>query len=100
MFVVACGCERHRVEVGPSGVRFLDHPEVYEHLLLDKVAELLGGAKAGRPIGCCEIAAMVRSRYYLAAGNPQRSVRTIMATLRGKQSFRRMRRRNAIYTNP
>jgi hypothetical protein len=95
-FVVECHGERHRVQLGRHGVVFEGHPEAGQVWCEQRRREALAAlsdAPLDRPLGCYELAALVRERRYVAPGVPKGGARELLALLKGVQAFRATSRR-------
>lgn len=95
VFTVQCDGERHQVAITPRGVVFSDHEdqrEVWDADEREQALAILSGEPARQPIGCYEIASLVRARHFIAPGT-KGGARDLLARLRGKQAARKLQRR-------
>lgn len=95
VYRVECEGHRHHVAITEHGVEFVDHDdqrEVWDADEREQALAILSGEPAERPIGCYEIAALVRARHFIAPG-VKGGARDLLARLRGKQAARKLKRR-------
>jgi hypothetical protein len=91
VYHVQCDGHRHRVTVDRRGrIRFVDHADERDVWYADEREQalaILAGGQATRPLGCYEVAALVRARRYTAPG-AKGGARDLLAHLRGKRQGR------------
>ncbi len=95
-YFVRCEGHRHCVLLDAHGrVRFLDHEDerdVWYAEDREQALAILGGGKATRPLGCYEVAALVRAHRFTAPG-AKGGARDLLARLRGRVAVRRLKRK-------
>lgn len=92
-FRVQCEGHTHVVELDHRGVHFPSHEGgLWEDLDAEQAMAVLEGIEPSKPVGCREIAAMVRAHQYLSLTRRD-GARALLSKLRGKVSARALKRR-------
>jgi len=92
-FRVQCEGHTHVVELDARGVHFPSHEGgLWEDLDAEQALAILEGVEPSKPVGCREIAAMVRAHQYLSLSRRD-GARALLSLLRGKAQARALKRR-------